>query len=403
MGTFTGVNPFTAAARRWRRADPFKADLALTAVFVAGMLVEAALVEPHGKSRAVTAIVGSLALLPLAWRRVHPFWAAAGFAVLALPQDFINSFFFGDTNAPFVATLLLAYSLGRHAAGREEWAGWVLVPLTVGIGIAFGPTYTGPGDLIWVFILYLPPFLAGRAIRSRVALRRELREKAERIEADREQAAQRAVDDERNRIATELQAVVANGVSAMVVQAEAVPVLLAAEDHVRAREAFEVIEETGRDALAEMRRLLGVLRREGEAPQLAPQPGIARLDTLVARLREEGMQIELIVLGEQRQLATGVDLTAYRVLQDALEGAAAAEATKAAVTLRYRLRDLELEVRDDRAAATGEGSLTALRERVTMYGGHLRGVRPEDGGYSLEARLPARPAEEPAGVPEAVS
>jgi signal transduction histidine kinase len=403
MGTFRGVNPFTAAARRWRRADPFKADLALTAVFVAGMLVEAALVDPNGRSRAVTAIAGSIALLPLAWRRVHPFWAAAGFAVLALPQDFINSFFFGNTNTPFIATLLLAYSLGRHAVGRQEWAGWVLVPLAVSIGIGFGPTYQGPGDFLWTLILYLPPFLAGRAIRSRVALRHELREKAERIEADREQAAQRAVEDERNRIASELQAVVANGVSAMVVQAETVPVLLAAEDAARAREAFEVIEETGRDALAEMRRLLGVLRREGEAPQLAPQPGLARLDALVARLRQEGLQIELIVLGERRALAQGVDLTAYRVLQDALESAAAAEATKAAVTLRYRLRDLELEVRDDRPAANGDGSLTALRERVTLYGGHVRGVHPDEGGYSLEARLPARPAAELADVPEGVS
>jgi signal transduction histidine kinase len=401
VGTFRGVtNPFTAAARRWRRADPLKADIALTALFVAGMLVEAGVADASGKSRAVTAIAGSLALLPLAWRRVHPLWAVAAFAVLALPQDFINSFFFGNTNAPFVATLLLAYSFGRHAFGRGEWAGWLLLPLTVAVGLGLGPTYEGPGDFLWVAILYVPPFLAGRAIRSRVALRRELREKAERIEADRQQAAQRAVEDERNRIAGELQAVVANGVSAMVVQAEAVPVLLAAEDPARARDAFEVIEETGRDALAEMRRLLGVLRREGEAPQLAPQPGLARLDALVARLREQGLQIELIVLGEQRALATGVDLTAYRVLQDALEGASEAGATKAAVTLRYRLRDLELEVRDDRPAANGEDPLSALRERVTLYGGHVRGMHPEAGGYSLEVRLPARPAEEPA---EAVS
>ncbi len=403
MGTFSGVNPFTAAARRWRRTDPFKADLALTAVFVAGMLADSAFDHPHGGSRVVTAIAGSLAMLPLALRRVRPLWAAVGFIALALPQDFINSFYYGDSTTPFVATLLLAYSLGRHAEGREEWVGWSLVPAGVAIGIAFGPTYGGLGDFAWTFILYLPPFLAGRAIRSRVALRRELREKAERIDADREQAAQRAVEDERNRIATELQAVVANGVSAMVVQAETVPVLLAAEDPARAREAFEVIEETGRDALAEMRRLLGVLRREGEAPQLAPQPGLARLDALVARMREEGMQIELIVLGERRALATGVDLTAYRVLQDALEGAAAADATKAAVTLRYRLRDLELEVRDDRRTANGDGSLTALRERVTLYGGHVRGVHPDDGVYSLEARLPARPAAEPADVPEGVS
>jgi signal transduction histidine kinase len=237
-----------------------------------------------------------------------------------------------------------------------------------------------------------------------VALRRELREKAERIEADRKQAAQRAVEDERNRIAGELQAVVANGVSAMVVQAEAVPVLLAAEDSARARDAFEVIEETGRDALAEMRRLLGVLRREGEGAELAPQPGLARLDALVARVREQGMQVVLTVLGERRELAQGVDLTAYRVVQDALEAAVSATAKSVTVSLSYGPRDLELEVRDDRPDANGEASLTALRERVTLYGGHVRGARPEEGGYVLAARLPARrPARERADVAGGVS
>ena len=129
-----------------------------------------------------------------------------------------------------------------------------------------------PDDLLWFFLLFGLPVVAGRALRSRVLLQRELREKAYRIEAERASLARRAIEEERDRIASELQAVVANGVSAMVIQAEAVPRLLEADDTASAELALAAVEETGRDALGEMRRLLGVLRREDEGLALAPSP-----------------------------------------------------------------------------------------------------------------------------------
>jgi signal transduction histidine kinase len=389
------VEPFRRIVACYQRVDPFTADIALTALFIAGMLVEAALVDPEGHSRTITAVAGSLALVPLAWRRRNPMFAAVGFGLLVIPQDWIDSFFFfSDTTSPFVASLLLAYSVGRHLDGRRALWGIALLVGGLTIGLVGSSSFEGPGDFVWLAILFAPPFLAGRAIRGRVLLRRELRAKAERLEAEREHAAARAVEDERARIATELQTVVANGVSAMVVQAEAVPRVLAAGDTARAREALEVIEVTGRDALAEMRRLLGVLRREGERAELAPQPGLGRLEALLERVRAAGLEVELTVEGERRPLAAGVDLTAYRVVQEALDAAVAATAARAAITLRYGSRDLELEVRDDRTNAHAEDRVAALRERVNLYGGHVRRSSSEDGEYTLEARLPAATAAE---------
>jgi signal transduction histidine kinase len=385
--------PFESIVRRYRRTDPFKEDLVLALVFVAGMIVEALVEKTDGGSRPATAIAGSAAVLTVAWRRRNPYAAPLAFGALCVLQPVVDSFFFGSqTNTPFVAALFMGYSAGRHLPGRRAWQAGAAVMLGVAIGTYFSHTYSGASDFLWVVILFVPPLIAGQAIRSRVALRRELRAKTERLEAEREVAAQRAVEEERNRIASELQAVVANGVSAMVVQAEAVPRLLAADDAARARDAFEVIEETGRDALAEMRRLLGVLRREGERPELAPQPGLARLDALVERLRADGMTVGLGKFGSYRPLAQGVDLTAYRVIHDALDAAHAAEATRANVALRYGDRDLEIDVSDNRPGTDGDGPPPGLKQRVSLYDGHLRASRKPSGDYLLEARLPARSA-----------
>ena len=242
-------------------------------------------------------------------------------------------------------------------------------------------------DVLWLCLLFGLPVVAGRALRSRVLLARELREKAGRAEAERASAARRAIEAERDRIAGELQAVVANGVSAMVIQAEAVPRLLAADDAASAEQALAAVEETGRDALGEMRRLLGVLRREDEGLALAPQPGLARLQSLVERQRERGLDIDMRVEGTERPLSTGVDLTAYRVLEDALQAAARQRAERATVLLRYGDGDLQLEVRDDRSGGAS-ARFPGLRDRVGLYGGHLSVGREDGSGFTLRARLP---------------
>ena len=173
----------------------------------------------------------------------------------------------------------------------------------------------------------------------------------------------------------------------MVIQAEAVPRLLAADDTASAEQALAAVEETGRDALGEMRRLLGVLRREDEGLALAPQPGLARLEALVERQRERGLDVDLQVEGAERPLSTGVDLTAYRVLEDALQAAARQRAESASVLLRYGDGDLQLEVRDDRSGGAS-ARFPGLRDRVGLYGGHLSVGREDGSGFTLRARLP---------------
>jgi signal transduction histidine kinase len=289
--------------------------------------------------------------------------------------------------------MLFAYTAGRYEPSRRLWIELALVAAVINIPSFFDGSFTA-GNLFWTSIVVGAPTLAGRAIRSRVLLQREMREKARRLETERHVRAERAVEDERARIASELQAVVANGVSAMVVQAGAVPRLVENADSARAGQALTVIEETGRDALTEMRRLLGVLRRDGDGPALAPQPTLASADALVARIRDEGLDAELTVQGRPTPLSPGVDLAGYRVLQEALASARGANGvSRADVAIVYGDGNVTLTVRDDRESRDGPdaAALRALRERVGLYGGALRVVPREDqGGFEMEARLPIR-------------
>jgi signal transduction histidine kinase len=367
--------------------DPFRVDIAIALLFCVAAALEAALIDAHGKDRVLTALLAPGLLSWLALRRRRPVLAAVAFALALALEAPLDSFLVDYATTPLVGLLLMLFSLGRHADGRPMWAALALFYPSVVVAVWVSEEGLAAGDLFWVGFILIPPFLAGRALRSRALLQRELREKAERAEADRSERARRAIEEERERIATELQAVVANSVSAMVVQAEAVPLALAAGDSTRAGEALGVIEETGRDAMAEMRRLLGVLRRDGEAPALAPQPGLGRVEALVERVRETGLEVDLRVIGARRPVATGVDLTAYRVLEDALEAASEQGATRAYVLVWYEERELKLEVSDDRGGGPSP-QLAGLRERVGLYGGHLRAVRRGGAGFRLQARLP---------------
>jgi signal transduction histidine kinase len=359
----------------------------LAALFVAAGVLELALLDSEGHDRTVTITAGAVALSSIAIRRRDPVLAGVVFSVPSLIQAALDGYFTANSTTPFVAVILLFYSAGRYAPGRRFWLAFTMtmVGTLATLGIESG-SFTAD-DVLWAALLFGLPAVAGRALRSRALLQAELREKAAHVEAQRVDRARSAIEEERARIASELQAIVANGVSAMVVQAEAVPRALAIGDGARAGAALAAVEETGRDALAEMRRLLGVLRRDGDGPALAPQPGLGRLEVLAQRMREQGLDVGLRVEGEERPLAPGVDLTAYRVLEDALGAAAEKEASEASVIVRYGTRELELEVHDDRSGGASE-RLPGLRDRVGLYGGHLRAGRADSGGFSLRARLP---------------
>jgi signal transduction histidine kinase len=224
----------------------------------------------------------------------------------------------------------------------------------------------------------------GRAIRHR----RLREEKLEREKAE----AEAAIAEERTRIARELHDVVAHAISVIVLQARGGRRLLAT-DPAEARQALDAIERTASQALAEMRRLLGLLRESDEQLALAPQPTLARLDDLVGQVREAGLPVEVAIEGTPLELPPGIDLSAYRIVQEALTNALKhAGPASARVTVRYGEGELELEVSDDGAGSGNGGGggqgLAGIRERVAVFGGDVEaGSRPE-GGYAVRARLP---------------
>ena len=228
---------------------------------------------------------------------------------------------------------------------------------------------------------------AGRIVRRQNLLLEALA----RDQAARERA---AIAEERSRLARELHDVVAHGVSTMVVQAEAGESLLG-RDPERARAAFVSITSSGRQALGELRRMLVLLRSADGEPSLGPQPGLAQLEALVEEMRGVGLPIDLSIEGEPRPLPAGVDLSAYRIVQEALTNTLKhARPAQARVTVRYRADDVELEVLDDGRRSVngshGGHGIAGMRERVRLYGGTLETGR--SGGWLLRARAtPAGP------------
>jgi signal transduction histidine kinase len=237
-------------------------------------------------------------------------------------------------------------------------------------------------------------WLVGREVRRRRIELRELRAHAVELERDREEKLRIAAAEERTRIARELHDVVAHSVSLIVVQVQAAQRVLVG-DEPAARELLDSIESTGRQALIELRRLLGLLREFDEQRSLAPQPSLRYLDDLLTQVREAGLPVELVVEGAPRALPQGVDLSAYRIVQEGLTNALKhSGAAHARVLVRYTPAELELEVSDDgrgrsNGMANGSGhGLVGMHERVSLYGGELETGSSRDGGYVVHARLP---------------
>jgi signal transduction histidine kinase len=232
----------------------------------------------------------------------------------------------------------------------------------------------------------------GFLVRRPVVRAQTAEERAEHLEAEQAAAAERAAQEERRRIARELHDIIAHSVSMMTMQAGAVRRLLQPEQE-RETAALIRIEEAGRDAMAEMRRLVGLLKQDGEPSALAPQPGLNSLDTLVAKVSDAGLPVQTRVMGEPRTLTAGVDLTAYRIVQEALTNALKyAGPAHACVQLTWQPSELLIEITNDgeyreqrRAAGYGQAG---MRERLALYGGHLESGPGPNGGYVIRAHLP---------------
>jgi signal transduction histidine kinase len=373
---------------RLRAMDPYRADLLLAAAFLVEGLLEVALLLPEGSGRegAIALLMVGLAAC-VAIRRRQPV-LAAGFGMLlfcgypALGQEYTDHLV-----SPFFITLLLIYGIGRQLEGRALWAVTAYAVVLMSVFTALEGTDDTAGNyLLSIGALVIAPVLVGRVLSNRARLNRALREKAERLEHERADRAAAAALEERTRIAGELHDVVAHALSAMVVQASGAR-RLAERDPARAADAFQTVEASGREALSEIRRLLGVLRRDDEELALAPQPSLRHVSSLVKRLEAAGLPVELGIEGEARELPVGVDLTAYRVVQEALGGALEhGNAGRARVELRYGAEQVELEVVDDGEAP--DRPLLGIRERVALSGGRLQAGARRDGGHVVRAQLP---------------
>jgi signal transduction histidine kinase len=295
------------------------------------------------------------------------------------------------TLTPFFDALACAVALGAIPDRRRRALGFPLM-LGATTTVAFAQPSGGLDDVAWLSFFFTAAWVVGYAIATRTRLARELRERAERAERERERLAEEAVADERARIARELHDVVAHSVSVMVVQAAGVRRLLK-PDQEREREALLVVERIGRESLTEMRRMLGVLRTSGEGAALTPSPGLQHVDRLVEQARRAGLSVDFEVSGEPVQLPSGLDLSAYRILQEGLTNALKhGERSKASIRVRYGTDELELEVVDESARPAGvldDGhGLAGMRERVAVYGGEFEAGPRDEGGFRVRARLP---------------
>lgn len=377
-----------------QRLRPPLLDLLFALVLVA--VTETEVASEHLRPYAASVPLLALFVGVLAWRRRLPFLAVlVGFgATLIAAAAGVSQH---KPFSPILAVFVALYSLALYATPRRAAVGLVYAIgcayLQITFAMHYGESYGGT-DFGFIAVLLLAPWLVGKAMRGRVADMSQLEVRAEKAEREREQRAEEAARNERARIARELHDVIAHSVSVMVVQAGAAEEVLRHAPE-RALEPIRAVQDTGRQALAEMARLLGMLRRDGEELGLAPQPGLDDLEGLVEQTRRAGLPVDLHVEGTPRPVPLGADLSAYRIVQEALTNARkhAGEA-RATVTVRYGADALEVEVADDGSGGgNGHGGghgLVGMRERVALFGGELHaGPRP-GGGFRVHARLPIK-------------
>jgi signal transduction histidine kinase len=347
----------------------------------------------------VQSLLYAVTALLLVGRRVRPLACLTAMVVVSIVE-------FVAVGSPegfgvSVALLITTYTVGNRLEWRRSWFALALAVLVWVTWAVFDPMNTtfaeGLSSLVWLTPSIIAWLLG--------ALVRVTRLNAEQRRVNREQRALQAVAEERNRIARELHDVIGHSVSVMTVQASAVRRRLTPEQAVE-RQALETVETVGREALAEMRRMVGVLRQSGDGIGLAPTlgleptPGLDQVDELAEKFRTAGLPVALSVTGVARDLAPGLDLTAYRLVQEGLTNTLrhARNPRRAEVVIDYGADRIELAVRDDGqypvgSAPTAEAGngLMGMRERVAVYGGLLVArVRPE-GGFELVATLPLEP------------
>jgi signal transduction histidine kinase len=331
-------------------------------------------------------------VLPLFARRRFPFAAPVAYWLMAAALTYVDGLLIPFIGSLGVVGLAAALMLGNLRDDAKAGIGLAVILGSIVIVVANIPGTQSASDLVFIPFRFVIAWVAGYALRERTEQAEAAEMRAILAEREREASARIAVAEERARIARELHDIVAHAVSVMVLQVGAVRHQLPdtlEED----REALNRVEQAGRTALAEMRRLLGAMRRNGDGVELAPQPGLDSLDSLVEDVGRAGLPVRVHVDGDAFALPPAIDLSAYRIVQEALTNALKhAHATHADVTLRYRADELRVEVADDGSGASksdglGHG-LVGMRERVKIYGGEMSAGTAPAGGFVLSARLP---------------
>jgi signal transduction histidine kinase len=365
------------------RVRPVFVDWGLAVAVTAATQLGIWLGSDAAHHRPAAAAVAAAITVPIAVRRRYPLLVGVGVpSVAAIDHVLWNPKSIGYP----LATFLALYALAVWTRPRPFVVGTAVVVATSLIATAAtgGAMSSAVPFLIVVVVVML--------LTRRVVGDRERR--ANMAERERDVAAREAVLEERSRIARELHDVIAHNVSMMVIQAGAERRDLEGTGS-PTRDVLQAIERTGRAALTEMRRLVGMLRNDG-GELLAPQPKLADLPALATQVRSAGLPVDLDIEGEQRELPAGIELAAYRIIQEALTNAVKhADGATATVHVSYRADALELEITDTGAdgAVTGPGGghgLVGMRERVALYGGRFDATRPPGGGFAIRVRLPVR-------------
>ncbi len=389
-----------SAVYAWLRRHQLLVDGVLA--FLLALLGIGTIVPNHWLRLPATALV----VVPVVFRRRSPLLA---FAIAAAGGALQVAFTRAGPSPSDLAILVLLYTVAAYRPRRQSVTALVICLAGSAVAVVVWAPYR-LGLFQWLFfgsVMFggsvLIAWVLGDSMRYRRAYYLSLEDRAARLEAERDAQAKIAVAAERARIARELHDVVAHNVSVMVVQADGAGYVLRSDPE-RAAAAIAAVSRTGRQALTEMRRLLGVLRAGDEDEALAPVPGLDQLRELLDQARTAGLSVSFRLQGAPRKLPEGAELAAYRVVQESLTNTRkhGGPAAAASVTLRYESDGLVVQVTDDGlgAAAEADGAghgLTGMRERIAMYGGTVQAGPLPAGGYQVTARLPCQ--QQPPGPP----
>jgi signal transduction histidine kinase len=383
------------------RISPRQADALIAVGLTVVLLLELSLGSNITGPFWANYVCGVVVTAAVAWRRPWPVWALAAQLIAVLASNAAGGDLTENPFSPFLALIVVMYAVGSYAP-----VGWSRFGVGIGVvGIVLidlvGDSSSDAGSYIGTILLaILLPWAAGRAAKEWAQRALELERVNAALKAEQEQRSLLAVADERSRIARELHDVVAHSISVMVVQAEGAKRMMD-RDPKRAKSALEQIEGTGRAALIEMRRLLGVLRKERDGVVRTPQPGTQTLDMLVDRAQEAGLDVRVAIEGSRKTLPAGVDVSVFRIIQEALTNSLKhAGPTRADVLLKYNEEAVEVEI-VDAGLVNGhqpptvdpenpQHGLLGMKERVSLYGGEIVTGPCEDGrdGYRVWARIP---------------